>query len=56
MNNIWNLNDAEIPLIYETENYNFKCPANIQVNLEEQIQLSNEIVFALQPGKYLMVI
>ena len=56
MNNIWNLNDAGIPPIYETGNYNFKCPANIQVNLEEQIQLSNKIVFALQPGKYLMVI
>jgi hypothetical protein len=33
------------------DDYQFERPAEIHVNLEQQIQLSNTIVFALRPSK-----
>jgi hypothetical protein len=55
--NIWNISTSSIPPIYSTEgNYEFKRPAQIIVNVEQQIHLSNEIVFALIPGIYFLLI
>jgi hypothetical protein len=54
--NIWELTNLFIPTMYTPgNNYEFKRPANIQVNLEQQIQLSNEIVFTLKLGKNIHV-
>jgi hypothetical protein len=50
--NIWELTNLFISTIYiPRNNCEFKQPANIQVNLKQQIQLSNKIVFTLKSGK-----
>ena len=36
--------------MYDTDNYTFERPAIVQVNIEQQIQMSNNILFALKPG------
>jgi hypothetical protein len=49
--NIWELLDPTIPTMYiPGDNHEFERPANIQINLEQQIQLSSEVVFVLKPG------
>jgi hypothetical protein len=49
--NIWELTQPFIPTMYISgSSYAFERPANIQVNLEQQIQLSNDIFFVLKPG------
>jgi hypothetical protein len=51
--NIWNISTPSIPPIYITEgNYEFERSAQIVVNVEHQIHLSNEIVFALKKGSF----
>jgi hypothetical protein len=54
--NIWELSDPIIPTMYNPgDNHEFERPANIQINLEQQIQLSNEVVFVLKPGNYINI-
>jgi hypothetical protein len=54
---IWNISTPSIPPIYITEeNYEFAKPAQIVVNVEQQIHLSNEIVFALKKGSFFWII
>lgn len=36
--------------MYDTGNSTFERPAVVQVNIEQQIQMSNNILFALKPG------
>jgi hypothetical protein len=55
--NIWNISTPSILSIYTTEgNYEFERPAQIVVNVEQQIYLSNEIVFALKKDSFFRII
>jgi hypothetical protein len=48
--NIWKLSDPTIPTMYISgDNHEFERPANIQINLKQQIQLSSEVIFVFKP-------
>ena len=51
--NIWDISFSNIPQInsFEDKAYpQFERPAQIQVNMEQQVHLSSQVVFSLKPG------
>ena len=51
--NIWDISFPNIPQMNSFENEvhpQFERPAQIQINMEQQVHLSSQVVFSLKPG------